>query len=67
MDAPNSDDLELLDSAEGLEFYTAGDSVVLSCEATRGGADSARIAFDSLVNAVVELRANGLGCLCDRS
>lgn len=53
---PDTDDLELLDTTEGIEFYKDGESVVVSSKSIRAGEDGVRISYDSLVNAVVELR-----------
>ncbi len=53
---PDTDDLELLDTTEGIEFYKDGENVVISSESIRAGEDGVRITYDSLVNAVVELR-----------
>ncbi|UHQ98243.1 hypothetical protein HYG81_19355 (plasmid) [Natrinema zhouii] len=53
---PDTDDLELLDTTEGIEFYKDGENVVVSSESIRAGEDGVRITYNSLVNAVVELR-----------
>ncbi|WP_226042731.1 hypothetical protein [Natrinema sp. DC36] len=53
---PDTDDLELLDTTEGIEFYKDGENVVVSSESIRAGEDGVQITYNSLVNAVVELR-----------
>lgn len=55
-DALDPDDLELLDTTEGIEFYKDGENVVVSSKSIRAGEDGVRTSYDSLVNAVVELR-----------
>ncbi|WP_226043054.1 hypothetical protein [Natrinema sp. DC36] len=55
-DIPDTDDLELLDTTEGIEFYKDGENVVVSSESIRAGEDGVTITYNSLVNAVVELR-----------
>lgn len=55
MDFPDLDDHEVLEEAEGVEFYKDGDSVLISSEAIRNGEDSARISYEGLVNAIAEL------------
>lgn len=56
MDASDIDDLEFLEETEGIEFYKDDESVVLSSESLRNGADGVRITYDLLVNSAVELR-----------
>lgn len=55
MDLADIDDLELLEETEGVEFYKTGESVVISSDAIRDGADGAAISFDTLVNVIGEL------------
>lgn len=55
MDFPDLDDHEVLEEAEGVEFYKDGDSVLISSEAIRNGEDGARISYEGLVNAIAEL------------
>ncbi|MFC6769894.1 hypothetical protein [Natrinema soli] len=56
METPDPDDLELLDTTEGIEFYKDGENVVISSDTIRAGEDGVRITYDSLMNAVAELR-----------
>lgn len=55
MDFPDLDDHEVLEEAEGVEFYKHGDSVLISSNAIRSGEDGVRISYEGLVNAIAEL------------